>query len=134
MQEPSSWGATMATTTKFQPPGMGGQVEQKVPKELLSRFRTQKSQGCPMILAPRIGGQASTGCPGLPRGQNMPVCSVPCRRGASFHLPFIPVSTSQYHELTQDALYTFFWMDCLGPLEGSPKRATEQLRRPKPSF
>lgn len=87
-----------------------------------------------MLLALRIGGQASTGCPGLPRGQTMPVCSVPCRRGTSFQLPFIPTSTSQYHELTQDALYTFLWVDCLGPLEGSPKRATEQLRRPKPSF
>lgn len=40
-------GATMATTRKFQPPGMGGQVEQTVPKELLNPFRTQKLQGCP---------------------------------------------------------------------------------------
>lgn len=40
-------GATMATTRKFQPPGMRGQVEQTVPKELLNPFKTQKLQGCP---------------------------------------------------------------------------------------
>lgn len=34
----SPGGATMATTSKFQPPGIGEQAEQKVPKKLLSPF------------------------------------------------------------------------------------------------
>lgn len=81
-------GATMATASKFQSPGDRTRRTEDPQRGSTGPLGLRNARVPPphlhsRLLAPTSGGQSSPVWPGLPRGQILPVCNVPCRREVS---------------------------------------------------
>lgn len=131
-------GATMATTSKFQPPGMGRHVEQRVPK-LLSPSRAQKSQLSrphphPRFPMPRTRGRASTA--GLVFPEARPCQSTVCPQkgplplgSPSRHLPTPGTShTGHSAPISLDGLFGTGLLPDRDPQEGLLRRQLNKWR------